>query len=257
MKKLSILLVLVLVAGAAFVASAQGPTKAQELQAAGITNWTPGMNRGQGPVISKLANPINIPATKAGGTGTLTYDSGAVTALPTIFGQIYGNHFAVDNGGGALKATVTLNSFSMLFAEDSTSDTGLFFQAAVPATAAGMLNPRASLNIGGLVNAGSSFTNLAAFNVINQTALGTTGAFTGGSFYLGAWCLNANTTVPVDNEAIALDTVAGGAGFNGFTANSGGAGATVTFAPQGTWNAVFRANITGIVPVELMAFDVE
>ncbi len=254
MKKLSILLAIALVASVAVVASAQGPTKAQELQAAGITNWTPGMTRGQGPVISKLANPINIPATEAGGTQTIQYDSGTVAALPVGFGIIFGNNFNADNAGAALKATVTLNSFSFLFAEDSTADTGLFFQGAAPLNATSF-SARVSVNVGGLVNAGSSFTNATAFNVIPQTALGTAsnGMFSN-SFFLGAWCLNANTTVPVDNEAIALDTNAFAGGNKGFTAASGTG--PIAFAAQ-TFNAVLRANVTGIVPVELMAFDVE
>ena len=254
MKKLSILLVFVLVAGVAFVASAQGPTKQQELDAAGITNWTPGQNKSNGPAIAKLANPIQLAPTETGTTDTITYDGGAITALPTIFGQIYGNHFAVDNTGAPLKTAVTLNSFSFLFAEDSIGDTGLIFQ---PASAGGATTivPRASINVAGLTNAGSSFTNTTAFNVIPQTALGTTGAFSN-SFFLGAWCLNANATVPVDNEAIALDTATFNGGFQGYTATSGAGPTPVVFAAS-SFNGVLRANVTGIVPVELMAFEVE
>lgn len=252
MKKLSILLVCLLVAGVAVVASAQGPSKAQELQAAGITNWTPGMTQGQGPVFSKLDNPISIPTTELNVTGTIQYDSGTVAALPTVFGLVYGNNFNADNSGSAFKATVTLNSFSMLFAEDSVADTGLFFQPAAPLNATS-ISARASINIGGLTNAGSSFTNVTAFNVLPQSALGTTGVFSN-SFYLGAWCLNVNTNVPVDNEAIALDTNAFTGGNKGYTAVSGTG--PVAFVAQ-TFNAVMRANITGIIPVELMAFEVE
>ena len=258
MKKLSILLVLVLVAGVAFVASAQGPTKQQELDAAGITNWTPGQNKGNGPTIAKLQNPIqlggNNAAPETGQTETTQYDSGAVTALPTVFGQIFGNNFNADNAGNPYKTAVTLNSFSLLFAEDSTGDTGLFYQPADPGGATTIV-PRASLNVGGLVNAGSSFTNTTAFNVVPQTALGTTGVF-GSSFFLGAWCLNANATVPVDNEAIGLDTATFNGGFQGYTAVSGGGPTGVAFA-AGSFNAILRANVTGVVPVELMAFEVE
>jgi uncharacterized protein YceK len=255
MKKLTIVLAVVLLAGVAFVASAQGPTKQQELSAAGISNWTPGQTRGNGPVLSKLNNPVTIPQGEFNLTDTLVYDSGAVTALPTTFGAIYGNNFAVDNTGNPLKATVTLNSFSFLFAEDSVADTGLFIFNASNGGTAGVIHSRVSTNIGGLANAGSSFSN-PVFNVIPQSALGTTGVFSG-NFYLGGWCLNSATTLPIDNETFGLDTVAGAPGLNGFTATSGGATSSVAFSGGLGFNAILRANITGVVPVELMAFDVE
>ena len=66
--------------------------------------------------------------------------------------------------------------------------------------------------------------------------------------------MNSNTTVPVDNEAIALDTATFFGGHKGYTAASGTG--PVAFGAA-SFNAVLRANITGVVPVELMAFDVE
>ena len=117
-----------------------------------------------------------------------------------------------------------------------------------------MIHSRASLNITGLVNAGSNFSMLTTINVIPQSALATTGMFSN-TFYLGGWCLNANTTVPVDNEALALDINAGAQ--RGYTASSGGATVSVAMAPQ-AFNAIMRANVTSpaTVPVELMAFEV-
>jgi hypothetical protein len=248
----------VLVAALALTASAAvadindlPQAKQQELAAQGITEWSAGQNSGSGPVLSALDEPIRLPAVNNGrDTATMQYDDGSITALPTIFGQIYGNQFSEGVGGVQLD-TVTLNSFSFYFAEDSIADTNLFFQPASPAATAGLVNARASVNIGGLVNAGSAFTNLATINVINQTALGTTGGFND-TFYLGAWCLNANTVVPVDNETIGLAT--NGPGFKGYTAASG-TGA-VAFAAQ-PFNAVLRANVTSPnqVPVELMSFE--
>ena len=184
----------------------------------------------------------------------MTYDDGVISSLPTVFGQMYGNRFSQGVSGVPLN-TMTLNSFSFYFAEDSTADTGLFFQPADPSTMAGMIVSRASLDIAPLVNAGPSFSNLTTINVIPQTALGTTGVFNN-TMFLGAWSLNANTTVPVDNEAIGLSN---NANFQrGYTASSGGAGASVAFAAQ-PFNAVLRANVTSAstVPVELMQMEVE
>jgi hypothetical protein len=239
------------------VTLAQGPSKQQELDAAGIASWTPGQGKGDGAAFSTLAEPIAPQHGSQGETGVISrtkYDSGSVTALPTVFGLIYGNHFDIDNSGNPLKATITLHSLSFLFAEDSLADTSLFIFVASAGATPGLIHSRASINIAGLANAGSSFTNLAAFNVIPQPALGTTGMFSG-SLYLGAWCLNANTTVPVDNEAIGLDAGTFAGGFQGFTATSGGATSSVAFGMQ-NFNAVLRATIPG-VPVELMSFDIE
>jgi hypothetical protein len=228
--------------------------KQQELTAAGITDWTPGQNAGAGPAHAALTKAIQTPGGSAEDTATMTYDSGAITALPIVFGQIYGNRFSLGISSVAL-STITLNSFSFYFAEDSVVDTNLFFQPASPGTTPGMIHSRASVNIGTLVNAGSSFSMLTTINVIPQSALATTGMFFD-TFYLGAWCLNANTTLPVDNEAIGLDT--NGPRQQGYTAASGGATASVAMAPQ-AFNAVLRANVTSpnLVPVELMAFDAE
>ena len=247
----------VVIAAVLLVAStayAQLPAeKTNELGAAGITDWNPGQNQGNGgPVFATLENGINLPDGPED-TATCQYDGGAINALPTVFGAIYGNRFSQGVGGVALGA-ITLNSFSLYFAEDSVADTGLFYQPASPGATANLINARASLNVNGLVNAGSSFSMLTTINVVPQSALGTTGMFSN-TFYLGAWCLNANTSVPVDNEAIGLDT---NANFNrGYTAVSG-VGSVAVANSQG-FNAVLRANITSAVtvPVELMAFDVE
>ncbi len=250
MKRIVIIVAALLVAS---LAMAELPAeKQQELTAAGISDWQAGQNQGQS-THSALAEAIQAPQAPSRDTATMMYDDGTISALPTVFGMVYGNKFSQGVGGAAL-GTVTLNSFSFYFAEDSTGDTGLFFQPADPGTASGLIAPRASLDIVGLVNAGSSFSNLTTINVINQSALGTTGVFND-TFYLGAWCVNVNTTVPVDNEAIGLST--NGPRQQGYTAASGGAG-TVAMAAQ-PWNAVLRANVTSAVtvPVELMAFDAE
>lgn len=222
--------------------------KQAELNAAGITNWTPGQNSGGG--FGVLPNP------KAGdntlrNTSTMKYDNGVVNALPTAFGQIFGNRFDQGVGGIALGA-ITLNSFSFYFLEASAADTGLFIQAADP------LNPtsisgRVSINITGLVNSGPSFST-PQINIVNQSALGTTGMFSN-TFYLGAWCLNANATLPVDNETIALDTN-NTSNFKGFTATSGTGSQSFS---MGGFNAILRANVSSAaqVPVELMSFEIQ
>lgn len=231
--------------------------KQQELAARGITNWTPGQNQGQGgtvmsPLGSNLSAPLNtrVPAD----TQTMQYDDGALTALPTIFGAVYGNRFDQGLLGVALGA-LTLNSFSFYFMEDSLPDTGLFFQPADPLNTMS-ISARASVNVTGLMNSGASFMT-PVLNVIPQSALGTTGMFTD-TFYLGGWCLNSNTMFPVSNEALGLSTgeINAGDRRKGYTAFSGIGAVLFTDQP---FNAIVRANVTSaaLVPVELMAFEAE
>lgn len=243
------LVILTIVAVAGIVIADQIPAeKQQELSAAGIANWQAGQNQGQGPVMANLNNTtvVGVPED----TQTMTYDDGVASALPTIFGAVYGNKFSLGVGGVAL-STITLNSFSFYYLEDSPTDTGLFVQPADPLNAAS-INARASVNVSGLVISGPSFTT-PVLNVVPQSALGTTGVFSN-TFFLGGWCLNANTAFPVDNEAIVLAT--NGPRQQGYTAVSG-VGA-VAFAMQ-PFNAILRANVTSpnAVPVELMAFETE
>ncbi len=249
MKRALVLVAIVAIAGVV-IADQLPAEKQQELSAAGVSNWQAGQNRGQGAVVGTLNNTkvVGVPED----TGTMTYDDGMVSALPTVFGQIYGNRFSQGVGGVSL-ATVTLNSFMFYFLEDSTPDTGLFFQAADPLNATSIV-ARASINISGFANSGPSFTS-PALNTVPQSALGTTGVFSN-TFFLGAWCLNSATTFPVTNEVIVLAT--NGPRQQGYTANSGGASVAVPFAMQ-PFNAILRANVTSpnAVPVELMAASAE
>ncbi len=246
-----------LVALVAVSVNAQLPAaKQQELNARGISNWTPGQTRGQGPAMANLPSTLAAPLNTRtpANTATMQYDNGALTALPIIFGAIYGNKF--DKGlMGVSLGTVTLNSFSFYFMEDSLPDTGLFFQAADP-LGAGSISARASTNITGLMNSGQSFS-MPVLNVLPQASLGTTGMFND-TFYLGAWCLNSALTFPINNEVIGLSTqdFNGGARRKGYTASSGTG--PVGFAAQ-PFNAIIRANVTSAaaVPVELMAFDAD
>lgn len=243
-------LVAVLLAGVA-VAQHPNANKAAELQAGGYDSWTAGQTRGDGPVLSNLDTSIALP----GGTedtATMQYDSGTIDALPVGFGIIFGNKFNLGVGGVELD-TITLNSFSFYFAEDSTPDTTLFVQASDPGATPNQIISRVSFNVTGLVNNGSSFSMLTTVNVVPQSVLGTTGMFTD-TFFLGGWCLNANTAVPVDNETLGLST--GDVQQKGFTASSGTG--TITGNATQTFNAVLRANVTSpaTVPVELMAFEV-
>lgn len=235
------------------------PEKQAELQAKGILNWTPGQNRSNDLPFARLPHPKSTSeqqnpdgttrVTKAN-TDTMQYDNGTLSALPSTFGQVYGNRFSLGVGGVQLDA-ITLNSFSFYFLEDSLADTGLFLQPADPLNTMS-INARASVNIGGLMNSGPSFMT-PVLNVIDQSMLGTTGMFND-TFFLGAWCVNSVTMFPVNNEAIGLAT--NGPRQQGYTAVSG-MGA-VAFVAQ-PFNAIIRANITSpnTVPVELMNFDVE
>jgi hypothetical protein len=177
----------------------------------------------------------------------MQYDDGNLTALPTIFGQVYGNRFK-DGVGGVPLGTLTLNSFSFFFMEDSLTDTSLFFQPADPLNSVSV-SARASVNVTGLQNSGPSFSN-PILNVVSQPALGTTGVFNN-TMFLGAWCLNSATVLPVSNEVIGLAT--NGPRQEGYTALSGTG--PVVFAQQ-PFNAILRANVTSAqaVPVELMSF---
>lgn len=248
MKKLLIALAACLVAAA--VVSADLPAaKQQELTRAGITNWTPGQNRGQGPVMATLPAGSAAPIVNRD-TQTMTYDNGTLTALPTIFGQVYGNKFHQGIMGVELN-TATLNSFSFYFMEDSIPDTGLFLQPADPLNTMS-ISARASVNVAGLMNSGANFS-APVLNVIMQASLGTTGMFTD-TFYLGGWCLNSNTMFPINNETLGLST--NGPRQKGYTAVSGTGAVLFTAQP---FNAIIRANVTSqaLVPVELMSFSAD
>lgn len=231
-------------------AKALPPAKQAELAAAGIGSWAPGQHQGTGPVFSRLGQGVAAPGPAVRDTATMQYDNGMLTALPTAFGAIFGNRFSLGIAGVSLD-TITLNSFSFFFMEDSLPDTGLFLQPADP------LNPtsisaRASVNVTGLMNSGPNFS-MPVLNVVPQAALGTTGMFND-TFFLGGWCLNTATMFPINNEVIGLDTNL--TQVKGFTASSG-VGA-VAFSAQ-PFNAILRANVTSpnLVPVELMAFEVD
>jgi hypothetical protein len=229
------------------------PAKAKELEAKGLSQW----RAGQGRVKGKAAF-ARVPAKPAGArksrvpedTATMQYDDGNLTALPTVFGAVYGNRFSQGVGGVQLDA-ITLNSFSFHFMEDSATDTGLFIQAADPINATS-INARTSTDIVGLMNSGPNFSN-PVLNVIDQSLLGTSGMFND-TFFLGAWCLNSALTFPVNNETIGLAT--NGPRQQGYTASSGVG--SVAFAAQ-PFNAILRANVTSpnAVPVELMGFGVK
>ncbi|MEM6456153.1 MAG: hypothetical protein AAF772_13740 [Acidobacteriota bacterium] len=238
-----------LVAG---LATAQLPAEKQaELQAAGITSWTPGQTKGSAPVFATLDNPLAAPAgTPPADTATMQYDDGMISVLPTLFGQIYGNRFSLGVGGVSLD-TITLNSFSFFFLEDDLADTGLTFQISNPLNATS-ISALGSTNITGLANSGQSFS-APVLNTVPGTAIAAQNF--NDTFFLGAWCLNANTAFPVDNEMLGLTN--GGSQTRGYTADSAGSGPT-PFAAQ-PFSAVLRANVTSpnAVPVELMNFDVD
>lgn len=225
------------------------PTKAAELAAAGRTQWTPGQERG-GEAFAPLAQAKPAPGRGTENTATSQYDDGNLTALPIIFGAIYGNRWSLGQGGVQLD-TITLNSFSFYFMEDSVSDTSLFFQPAAPMNTMS-INALASSNVTGLMNSGPSFS-APALNVVNASVLGAATMFND-TFFLGGWCLNSALTFPINNETLGLAT--NGPRQQGYTAVSG-TGA-VAFAAQ-PFNAILRANITSpnTVPVELMAAGVE
>lgn len=236
---------------AASAIAALPPAKVQELQAKGISNWTPGQNRGQQPVFSTL--PQARPAALPRDTQTMTYDDGNLTALPTTFGQVYGNRFKLGIGGVELN-TLTVQSFQFYFLEDSLPDTNLFFQIASPSTMTGSINALASVNVAGLMNSGPSFS-APVLNTIAGTALGGASVtMQNDTFYLGGWCLNSNTGFPVTNEVLGLAT--NGPRQEGYTAASGTGPVLKT---QQAFNTILRAHVTSmsLVPVELMTFGIE
>ena len=238
------------------------PNKKAELNAAGITDWDAHraeLKAAGGPTFSRLERPLAAPgradASRGGTTGTVMYDDGTITSLPTSFGAVYGNKFAARPDGTAFTGAVTLNSFSFFFMEDSLADTGMSIQVSDPLNATSITS-RTSPNVTGLLNSGQSFSSPQINVRMQSTAFGTTGVFSN-TVYLGGWCLNTNTTLPVNNEAIGLSNnmLPGAPPFRGFTTNSG-TGAN-TFTDQ-SFNAIIRANLTGNnVPVELMSFSVD
>lgn len=230
------------------VAQHANPIKRQELQNKGIATWAPGQGQAAGGAV--LANVPPRAGVSPEDTATMQYDDGSLTALPTVFGAIYGNQFSLGVAGVPLGA-LTLNSFSFYFMEDSLPDTGLFFQPADPLNTMS-ISARASVNVTGLMNSGANFS-APVINIIDQSALATTGMFTD-TFFLGAWCLNSATMFPINNEVIGLAT--NGPRQQGYTAVSG-TGAQA-FSAQ-AFNAILRANVTSAatVPVELMSFSVD
>lgn len=223
-----------------------------ELQARGLSEWTPGSGKVEGqPVFSNVdgkAAPAGDRAPED--TQTMQYDDGNLTSLPTTFGQVYGNRFSLGVGGVQLD-TLTLNSFSFYFMEDSLPDTGLFFQVGAPLDSM-QINAAASTNVTGLMNSGPSFS-APALNVIPGSALGGN-TMHNDTFFLGAWSLNSATMFPINNEVIGLST--NGPRQQGYTAVSGTG--PVAFAAQ-PFNAIIRANVTSpnAVPVELMNYQVD
>ena len=255
MKPATQLLLASLLVSSPGIARAELPAaKQDELVEAGRVPWT-GPQRPGG-----VAAVEPLPGESLGPTGTMRYDDGNLSALPTGFGIIYGNRFLLGMNGSPL-STITLNTFSFYFLEDDLADTDLFFQPADPLNTASIL-ARASVNVTGLVNSGPSFSN-PVLNVVPQSALGTPGTFFN-TFLLGAWSLNSATALPVDNEAVGLATnttgLFGGGidGFRGYTAESGTG--TQPFA-RGPFQVILRATVTTpnfpLVPVELMAFQIE
>lgn len=238
------------------------PAKRAELEQRGLETWTPGQGKqpggraGDRPAFVRIGkgNPNStagrvVPNTDAiRATGTIQYDDGILTALPTVFGQIYGNRFAGDDCGGVELDTITLNNFSFYFMEDSLPDTGLFFQVSNPLNTMS-INAVASTNVTGLMNSGPNFS-APVLNVVNANVLpATNGTMFTDTFFLGGWSLNSAAALPVNNEAIGLAT--NGPLQRGYTAASG-TGA-VAFGSQ-PFNAILRANITSpnAIPLELM-----
>lgn len=243
----SILAALLVLVGGSL--AALPPQKVQELQAKGITNWTPGQFRGVHPVMKPLPQPVAAPLGRD--TQTMTYDNGSLTALPTTFGNVYGNRFRFGVGGVELNAA-TLNSFEFYFMEDSLPDTGLFFQiGGLSGTMS--INAAASTNFTGLMNSGPNFS-APVLNVVDASGFAGAGTMFNDTLFLGGWCLNSASMFPVNNEVLGLAT--NGPRQEGYTAASG-TGA-VAFTPQ-AFNAIIRANVTSasLVPVELMSFGIE
>lgn len=246
-------LILTLLTGAVL---AQGPSKVQELQARGIQNWTPGQGKVPGapafavvPSRPAPAGPSNIADTQ-----TMQYDDGNLTALPTVFGQVFGNRFSQGIGGVELN-TLTLNSFQFYFLEDSLPDTALFFLAGPPSGTMSVQH-LVSTNVAGLMNSGANFS-APVLNIVDASMALGAGPQTmyNDQFFLGGWCVNSATMFPVNNEMIGLAT--NGPRQQGYTAVSGDT-VPVAFVGQ-AFNAILRANVTSasMVPVELMNFGVE
>jgi hypothetical protein len=231
------------------------PAKQAELAAAGIQNWTPASVK-QTPLFRKLRKPGLVTPKRSSlptkDTATMQYDNGLLTSLPITFGLVFGNRFSQGIGGVPL-STITLNSFSFFFLEDSLADDSLFFQAADPVNAS-LIDARVSVNVSTLMNSGPSFSS-PVLNVVPGTSLGAGATMYTNTFFLGAWCLNTASSFPINNEMIGLAT--NDPPGKGYVASSGVG--TLSFLSNLGFNAILRANVTSpaIVPVELMSFEVE
>ncbi|MEZ5330994.1 MAG: hypothetical protein R2991_02840 [Thermoanaerobaculia bacterium] len=181
--------------------------------------------------------------------GTITYDTGTFSALPTIpaiaDNFTFANQFNTANGG-ALPTPITITGVSMFMAVVNSGTVAAgnvfvtLFSPVAGTNAAPITSPLLALTPG-------TFNNITAFNGQNPPA----------SFLLGQWNPTAGSgggPTTCGNDCVGMDTnTTGGQGFHGWRGEDLNGG---NWAAIGNQNALIRVSVANI-PVELMDFEVE
>ncbi len=225
MKKTFLILTLVLAVAATTPFAQAQESKAQDPN--------PGRVNVNGPLTKRLPSPVmtnggRAAAPRRGPVGTITYDDGVVTAVPSMSSFSYGNQFDTQNGAPVFASgTITQGSFFMITAAGSDAVFWSVFGPVV-GTAAPVIT---SLSVP---------SNGGAFNTVTGSW-----SYTGPSFLAGVWYIGGDT--------VGLGSgTAGGQGDHGMVINDLlGTG----FQTLQGLNALVRTTGT-IIPVELQSFSI-
>lgn len=219
-----------MVVGAVTLVSAERPKEAEKLALEGPDN-----PRAQhdGPAIRKLDAPVKTKAPKNRLVGTITYDDGMLTALPSLSSYCWGNHFDTA-AGSPVQASGSVTQLQFFMATGVGTD-GVFVSVYGPpvGTTAPFLD-----DISVTLNNGSATWNTATITAQNYTGTG---------FLAGVWY------VAGDSVGLGSGTV-GMQGHHGMRINDI---VGTDFATVASVNAMVRATGDVLVPVELMSFSVQ
>ncbi len=195
-----------------------------------------------GPLVKQLDEPrqTDAPArdTKYGVLGTIQYDNGAVTAVPMVSSNCFGNQFNTHTGlpmpGPSPAGSLTKITFYMVSVAPPNAFVSVF--GPVTTTGPGTAAPFILSQLATGVVAGAFNTHTFATPI----------AVSGASFLAGVWYFGS--------DVVGLGTgTTNGQGHHGMMINDiVGTG----FATLPGLNALVRTSGT-IVPVELMNFDVQ
>lgn len=219
-----------MVLGAVTLVSAERPKEAEKLALEGPENPR---SQHDGPEIRILDTPVKTKAPKNRAAGTITYDDGMLTALPSISSYCWGNHFDTAAGSPVMASgSVTQIQF---FAPSGVGTDNVFVSVYGPpsGTTAPFLD-----DISVPLNNGSSAWNTATITAQNYVGTGfLAGVWYFGDDYVG---LGSGTVGMQGHHGMRINDIAG-----------------TDFATVSGINALLRATGDVLVPVELMSFSVQ